>query len=375
MNKIFTHQICLLLPLVTLFASCKTRPADLSQTPIVRKDKAFTEFFRRTSGWVAGDGAISLPLQDGRVLWFFGDSHVNDFDARSRTVPCLFQVRNAAIIHDKNNLRPSGTRLVNEPANKNLFHHPDGGKFWFWPMAGFQSGDAVYVSLMALQPRGIPGMWDFKGIGQYWAKMKLPDLESISYVALPDFNGIDFGCGFFPEPESGYTFAFGQKGNGRGTLIYVARFRTAEPEGDWTFWNGKNWNANVANAVAVASGASVSVSACKIKNKFLLTSSALSTQCDTGKEIFVSTSDSPTGPFTPLKKIFTLDDTFHGHYPFFYIPVAHPEFMNAKNELLITYSINGYDPCVPTCVNGRMNPDHYRPKAIRVPLKVIDPEF
>jgi len=35
-------------------------------------------------------------------------------------------------------------------------------------------------------------------------------------------------------------------------------------------------------------------------------------------------------------------------------------------------SINGYEPCLRNCVNGRMNPDYYRLKAIRVPLELID---
>jgi hypothetical protein len=85
----------------------------------------------------------------------------------------------------------------------------------------------------------------------------------------------------------------------------------------------------------------------------------------------MATSKSPTGPFSSLKSIYTLDDVYEGHYPFFYFAVAHPEFINEKNEILVTYSINGYEPCVSACVKGRAIPDHYRPKAIRVPLGEI----
>jgi hypothetical protein len=37
----------------------------------------------------------------------------------------------------------------------------------------------------------------------------------------------------------------------------------------------------------------------------------------------------------------------------------------------ITYYINTYDGCVETCFNGRMYPDVYRPKAIRVPYELL----
>jgi len=144
--------------------------------------------------------------------------------------------------------------------------------------------------------------------------------------------------------------------------------KSSNPERDWTFWDGKQWNVNVTNAAPVGHGASTSVHVCKVKDVFLLTTSAFSVACDQGKEIYMATSKSPTGPFSPLKVIYKLDDLYEGHYPFFYFAVAHPEFINDKNEILVTYSINGYEPCVSSCVKGRAIPDHYRPKAIRVPL-------
>jgi hypothetical protein len=64
-----------------------------------------------------------------------------------------------------------------------------------------------------------------------------------------------------------------------------------------------------------------------------------------------------------------------GHYPFFYLPIPHPEYINANDELLLTYSINGYGTCIPSCVNNRFNPTMYRPRGIRIPLKLIDPSL
>jgi hypothetical protein len=78
-------------------------------------------------------------------------------------------------------------------------------------------------------------------------------------------------------------------------------------------------------------------------------------------------------PFTGQHSIWQVDDTINGHYPFFYMANAHPEFDNGKKELLITYCINGYGNCVETCVYGRMDPNVYRPKAIRIPYKNIFP--
>jgi hypothetical protein len=364
-------SIWALLMLSPLPSQCATPPPEPAR---VHKDLAFTEFFRRTTGWTAGDGALSVLLADGRVLWLFGDSHIDDWDPATGTIPCLFQARNAGLIHEMNNFEAARTLVGSGPGLRSWLKNSTNETEWFWPLSGFQRGATVYIYLSAMRKTAAGGMWGFENIGHdVWAKIAFPDLKPISYSPLPAFNGITFGMGFVTEGD--YTYAFGGKQTGLASDVYVARFRANLPESLWTFWDGQNWSEQATNAAAIARGASTSLHVCKVKNKFLLTTSAFSVACDQGKDIFISTSLRPTGPFSHGKRVFTLDDTFQGHWPFFYFPIAHPEFINAQNELLVTYSINGYEPCVSACVNGRAIPDHYRPKAIRVPLKLIDPDF
>jgi hypothetical protein len=257
------------------------------------------------------------------------------------------------------------------PGLGSWFKNSTNEDLWFWPVTGFQNGNTVYVYLAAMRKTGAGGPWGFDSIGHdFWGKIKFPEMQEVSYEPLPPLHGITFGQGFVNEGQ--YTYAFGGKGSGRlGSDVFVARFESANPESGWSFWDGRSWSNNVTNATSIGRGASNSIHVCKVKDKFLLMTSAFSIACDQGRDIFMATSDSPTGPFSPLKRIFTIDDVFQGHYPFFYFPVAHPEFINEQDELLVTYSINGYEPCVPACVNGRALPDHYRPKAIRVPLGMI----
>jgi hypothetical protein len=106
-----------------------------------------------------------------------------------------------------------------------------------------------------------------------------------------------------------------------------------------------------------------------------MTTSEFSVACDQGRAIYMATSPEPTGPFSPLKKVHEIEDRYQNHTPFFYMAVAHPEFINQAHEILVTYSINGYEPCVPACVTNRAIPDHYRPRAIRVPLSLVDPHL
>ena len=339
-----------------------------------RRDTAFTELFRRSSGWIAGDGGLSVPLSDGRVLWLFGDSHVDDLDPATGTMPCLFQTRNAAFLHKTNDLHNVRTLIGTGPGFRSWLKNSTNDAEWLWPGCGFQVGGKVYLYLSAFRKTTAKGPFAFENAGSdYWAKIRFPEMEPISYLPLPAFNGIAFGQGFVKEGAQ--VYAFGQKPRGLGCDVFVARFKSARPEAEWSFWDGTNWNSSVRNAAVIAQGRSSSVHICKLKNRFLLTTSAFSVGCDQGKEIFMGTSRRPTGPFAPLQKIYTIEDTFQGHHPFFYFAVAHPEFINSQRELLVTYSINNYEPCVPACANERAIPDHYRPKAFRVPLTLIDPDF
>ncbi len=227
-------QLAILLSLNVSIGSCATE-AEIASAPAAHKDQTFTEFFRRTSGWVAGDGALSVPLADGRVLWLFGDSHVDDFDPVSGTIPCLFQTRNTALLHQTNDLLNARTLIGKGPGFRSwLKISGDSNNEWFWPLCGIQNGNAVWVYLSTQRKTGAGGPWGFESTGHdYWAKIAFPEMEPIRYVALPDFNGIAFGHGLVKEGS--YVYAFGGRRRGLVNDIYVARVKSDNPESDWRF--------------------------------------------------------------------------------------------------------------------------------------------
>jgi hypothetical protein len=349
------------------FASAKER---LQSHP----DQKFTELFRRTNGWVAGDGGFSIPLPVGASLWLFGDSHINDFDPATGTVPCLFQARNAGFLVPAGDYTAVKSFYGTGRGFRSWFRDPVNDQNWFWPICGYHYNGQIFIYLSGLERSGHAGMWDFQGTHHdFWARIGYPEMGAPLYLPLPDFAGISFGNGFVIE--GGFVYAFGERSRDKQTEVFAARFKPVNPDKLWAFWDGSVWGPDPRQSHPIARAKSSSVHVCKVKGKFLLTSSAFSIACDQGRDIFVGTSASPTGPFSAMKSVYRIMDKFRGHYPFFYLPVAHPEYLDAGDELLITYSINGYEPCVKLCEEGRMQPDHYRPRAIRVPLKLIDSAF
>ncbi|MBD2705118.1 hypothetical protein IC229_31130 [Spirosoma sp. BT702] len=356
-----------------LWIACKKSTNDGTTGPqTATRDSLFTEHFRRTKGWIAGDDGYSIRLTDGRTLWLWGDSYIDNYDAATRTIPCLFQVNNAGLLQNATNPADMATLLgAGKPAS--YFLHPGGWPtYWFWPGSGYQQGNTVYCFLDNIKTTGANGSFGFTSGGpNYVATIQFPAMTVQGYKQLPAQNGINFGAGFVPHPD-GFMYVYGYKGDGFvGSKMYVARIKPDDPITSWQYYDGANWITDPTKAAPIASdGTSSFASGFKVGNKFALLSSEFSLGC-TGKEIYAFTADQPQGPYSSRKLIYTIPEKAGDKYPFFYFAIGHPEFIDNQG-LLVTYSVNGFLQCGPeVCINNRRDPDTYRPKAFRVPLSVL----
>lgn len=357
-----------------IFFSCKKKETnpDLPVNLAVYKDTIFTGYFKRTSGWEAGDGAHSIPLKDNRSLWNFGDSNIGLYDANSNSVPCLFQVRNAGLTMSVTDPRTQ-TTLTGKGSPASYYALGINNNYWFWPLDGYQNIDTVYVFLQRIHLTGSGNSSSFEVLDSgYIAKIIFPGLFVAGYSLLPEKNGIMFGKGVVVDNTTGFVYVYGLKPSTSGNDLFVARFLKSNIYMSWEYYDGSGWTSDANQAQKIYSEFTSSFNVCKIKNKFILITTEFSLGCDQGKNIYTQTSANPYGPFINRKDIWQIDDMLNGHYPFFYLANPHPEFDNGKNELLVTYCINGYGICENTCTGNRKNPDVYRPRAIRIPYKLID---
>jgi hypothetical protein len=339
----------------------------------IYKDPLVTGFFDRKTGWIASDAGFSIPLSDGRNLWAMNDSYIDHLDTMAGTTPCLFQVRNAALVQPIGNWNPTATttRIGTGPGVPSLFKNNPDDNYLLWPTSGYQYGDTVYVYCSNIK-NSSEGLGFTRGGNDFLGKMVMPGLAVTGFDELQNFNDITFGIGFDTEQPGNYIYTWGVKGAFITSNIVVARFPKNNPRAHWSFWNGSAWDTAIAHIANIATGASNGIFVAKVRNKYVLVSTEFSVSCDAGTRIYVATSNNITGPFTDRKVLYTIPDNELGHSPFFYSPAIHREYINAKNELLITYAINCYSNCLPSCINNGFNPDYYRPRGIRVPLALID---
>lgn len=354
------------------------------------KDDVFTEYFRKTSGWTAADGTISILLPDNKSLWLFGDTYIDGYQASDNTIPCLFQVRNSMMVQDMQH--PSEFVTILDDTQSGLertpVKDPDNKDIYFWPGHGYVQGDVAIVFWLGYSGAGMVHS------GNYVSKIHIPDLTDASAIQeltrLPLSAGVEWGNAVVAEPEDDYIYVYGQIKDWIINRPLVARYPWEQEVSEaWEFFDGSGWVAdeNAAQQImgSTADYVSPSFSVIKLQDKYFMISQDIGfLTCGYGREIYSWESNSPQGPFTNKKLLYTIEDKYEGEYWVTYNATAHPQFIR-NNELLISYNVNGFAnngvegvTCQNECQDtfrDRRNADGYRPKFIRVPLTYIDSDL
>src|SRR3546814_13050539 len=85
------HLSLIALPAFMLMLSSGTcqRTENTTKSMKIYKDSTVVEYVRRTAGWVAGAGAFSIPISDGRTIRVLVESYLNDLDPQQGNILCL----------------------------------------------------------------------------------------------------------------------------------------------------------------------------------------------------------------------------------------------------------------------------------------------
>ncbi len=339
-------------------------------------DTVFTDYFRRTSsGWKAGDGTISVPLPDGRVLWLFGDSHIAAVDTNNNTLPCLFQIRNCMMVQDSLNRNYFKTIIdsIHTGVNQTPFKLVLSDTTLFWPDHGYVWNDTVYLFMGRFNNSDMG-----KFYGEYLVKLDYPGLHLIGMYPLHPTNGIIYGRSVLIDTAADYLYMYGNKLNWIVWEPYLARCNVNNIYLPWEYYTGSGWSTLPSQAHKISSEVvSPGYSVVKRNGKYYLISQQNGyLLCGQGREIYSCESPTPYGPFTNKQVVYTEESKLNGKYLVSYNAQAHP-FFTQNNELLISYNVNnGNDTatCYVQCTNvwtDRMDADSYRPKFIRVPFEKI----
>lgn len=294
--------------------------------------------------WIGGDGANSVDLGGGRVLWLFGDTYVATSAARRRDES--YFVRNSVAIQTGYDPTHAFMRFYWGRADEHPRSFvPEDGSYWFWPGHGLRQDDHALVFYERLYQTG-DGMWDFEPLAWTAFLIDNPDAEPSSWnvhEASPASDGSDVSLGNSVVAVGPWLYVYGNRGGTHD--VYLARFDLARAmSGDLTapaWWTGDGFGDYSKSLPVVAPGATeFSVSYAAPLGVYLF----VSTEGAGASTLAVRSAPAPEGPWTEPRDVLRPPESFADD-PFVYAGKAHPELQGA--DLVLTYVPSGYDDSPP----------------------------
>ncbi len=306
------------------------------QSPLVVTSPApfFTNLFDVSGGgWTGGDGAYSIPLPDGRILWTFGDSFLGTVNP-DYSRPGTPMINNSFVIQDGDQLT---TLHGGTPANPSAYVIPFGDpSHYYWPGDGTVIGNKLYMFMLRIRSTGTGGPFGFEHIGTDMAVFSLPDIQLINQYEIARTKQVLMGVSIYEEGE--YIYTYGTRST-FGKNCLAARLSIYNPSAI-EYWNGTNWGSEFVIDAYLKRGngenlfVSNMFSVFKRENNYHL----LTQEDFLGSRIYLYTGPSPIGPWS--NKIEVYDTPESGSVMWTYNASCHPHITHPTKGMLVTYSTN-----------------------------------
>jgi hypothetical protein len=318
--------------------------------------RAFVEaerLFHQDPRWLGGDGALSIPLSNDRILWLFGDTFIATSDVHVRSEAKL--VRNTVAIQTGKDPRTASVSFMwgREPGGSPASFFPEHGGRFYWPGHGvcLKQGPLVIFlyALVATPGRGL----GFSPVGYAIAVIHNPDeplhawkphivdAEAGTFDAVPATAVIE---------DNGYIVALAirQRGTHAGALVRYPEADLARGDVTTAEW----WAGDAVGWVPASSlgkdgpayvlkdaGSECSIHWDKRTGSFIHVAS----YGFGSTEIGLRTARALTGPWSFPLIVYRPPES-DGPRPFVYAGKAHPELTGQEPaDLIITYATNSFE--------------------------------
>jgi len=320
-------------------------------------------FFRNDKVWRGADGAASVDLGKGRVLWLFSDGFIASDSSASRKNSKM--IRNSVAIQNGYDLNNATIRFYwNSSGKEPHSFFPEQGENWYWTGHGAMVREKLILFLTRM--KGVKSGLGFEAVAWEAVLVDNPQDEpsrwKMKYLESPDTFGTIVGSAAVLTDES-YLYAFSVLEPGSHEA-YLLRWNINQvtagdlPSPQWWFngqWAGRKTREPVPKALFVgATEYSVHWDA-SLKKYLQIQSHGFG-----AGSIGLRMADHLQGPWTDLRLFHTPDYTGITK-PFMYAAKAHPEL--TSDGLVITYHINSFD-------FGELvaNQDIYFPKFVEIKI-------
>jgi hypothetical protein len=188
--------------------------------------------FRSDADWLGGDGALSVPLDDERTLWLFGDSFMRDRSLRRASQggrAGSVMVRNSIALQTGASLASAQLRFYarHDAKGRPTAFFPDSnssGQFWLWPGHGVVARGRLVLFMHRMKADDTAGGLGFVPVGHSALSITNiggpPPLWQIDPIELPAIPSAGL-IGVSVLREGAHFYAFGVRDPGDRALTLV----------------------------------------------------------------------------------------------------------------------------------------------------------
>ncbi len=311
----------------------------------VCRDEKYIDLFTRSEGWTGGDATYSVELKNGKTLWMFGDTFIDQI-SEDRSRPSFKLINNSLVLQNGSEMTTyHGGTSVNPAA----FAKPPETGNWYWPGDATVANGKLYLFMHGFGTGG-GGAWDFFRTSVDLLTINPATLAIESNDRLFDDPVISWGAAIMEDTD--YTYVYGVHSEDGNKDLYIAR-TNADLSNDWEYFTGTDWDTDPLTADVIFEDVSEQFAVFKDADVYyLLTQDNLF-----GKKIYLYTADAPQGSFTEGKVVYCTPET--GGNIFTYNAFAHPHVY--QDSLLVSYNVNSFD-----YTDILDNADNYRPFFVRI---------
>jgi len=365
------------------------------------RDDAVVQFFHRgavSNTTVAWDQGNSVPLtngsNNGKILWITEDAYASSQLQTNGYLYCqVFSYHNSGLLQPSTtNWTSSSTPNITTTSNAStgiseleIIKSPGAhNSTYSWPGAGVEIGSNVFLYTYESANGSTPANQVINEIAESTGSTSWGSVTRLTPSGMSGQTKIGYSVGMVKKSSNDTVYVWGAESTYfNANSIFLARFPTSNP-GNWSYWRGHSWTStpdttsSLSGQLTIGSGttAQANVAVSYVNGKYVMMQMDLGYFCDPSTHgIYISTSTSPFGPFSTPQLVYTIQDWYNGHLAKYYTPAIHGEFVNGKNELLVTYSLNyngsGGSCSTQTCFGGNQDPNFYQIKAVRIPYSLV----
>ena len=316
--------------------------------------------YRTTQEFQGGDVGADVTLQDGRLLYVFGDT------LRGPSYGAKRFVRNSMLVFG-----PHCAGIVSRVDHGAIIpDRPDGVGYWPMSIAKVSRGSYDLVGVMAQRVR-TTGPQEFENLGSSLAVFRVdrgasPQLIDVTDLGPDDAHRTRTTWGAAAVVKGDWVYLYGTA-NPEKPLVFGWSLSVARTHIDdlatpsrWQYFDGRRWQPDAAKAsrlIPADGGVSQTLSVFESGGRWY----ALSKRDDfVGKDLVVWSAPGPTGPFTPSRPLASIPSRGRTLQ---YMPLAHPDVLAKPGSVVVSVSHNTTDAALLD-----QDPYLYRPTFLRVAL-------